>query len=365
VTEQQILILRSDGNLWLATGPFGAQIPPYRVPVDGNVDLYGSFYALDSEEILVCGSDGNLWLEQGPYGQVPLPDSPSYPPPPSARYQIDGNVAAYLAWPYYSEIPVDLYPEAIFVLGNDGNLWLESEFGSTNPTVPPPRNQIDGNVNEFMPMSLQEVFVLGSDGNLWHEFGPFGSVPLPQCDGSNYGCRSHVASDIRTFYPVDSENVFLVDNNNDLSLAQGSGWQDRTPVDGDVAGIFPIDPGTVYVLARNGNLWLEKGPFGTVPLPLCSQTSGSSGGLPGLGSGLGCRTLVASEVSAFGLFPDDGGTYIVDGNLDLWQLGTPNVKIDVNVIDFQPVYSADQSAGKHLRPRGPKRPVRVSPKAQR
>jgi hypothetical protein len=82
----------------------------------------------------------------------------------------------------------------------------------------------------------------------------------------------------------------------------------------------------------------------------CSQTSG-------FGKGFGCRTLVHSNVAAFGYFPDAGGVYVVDGNLDLWQVGPPPVKIDGNVIDFQPLSPeqmlmrrADRTEGRGTRP---------------
>ncbi|HUI21767.1 MAG TPA: hypothetical protein VLZ74_12080 [Methylocella sp.] len=362
MAAQQIYVLGSDGNLWLEQGPFsGEQIPPPRVPVDGNVDLDAAFQAFYSNEVLVCGSDGNLWLEEGPFGTVPLPNS-SYPPAPRSRYQIDGNAAAFFAWS----------PGDIFVLGTDGNLWLEFGFGTTLPTVPPPRTQIDGSVVEFQPMSLQEVFVLGQDGNLWHELGPFGTVPLPPCNGGTAGCRSQVDANVRDFMAVDSEHVYVVDNNNNLWLEQGPfGRQippSHIPVDGNVAGIWAVDSEEIYVLGTDGNLWLENAPFGVVPLPPCSQTSG-------FGKGFGCRTLIYSNVAAFGVFPDAGGIFVTDGNLDLWQLGTPNVQIDGNVIDFQPLSTEQMlaraeshskpgaSSTRPVRPTGIKRPSRPRKRA--
>jgi hypothetical protein len=70
-----------------------------------------------------------------------------------------------------------------WVLGTDGNLWLEQgPFG----TVPPSRQHIDGNVAAFQPIDLNDVLVLGSNGNLWLEHGPFGVVPpsRQQVDGN-------------------------------------------------------------------------------------------------------------------------------------------------------------------------------------
>ncbi len=325
MANQQIFVLGSDGNLWLEEGPFGTQIPPARVQVDGNVNLYAAFQAFFWNEIFVCGSDGNLWLEEGPFGTIPLPGS-SYPPSPGSRVQIDGSVSGFYAWD----------PGNVFVLGNDGNLWLEFGFGTTTPAVPPPRYPVDGNVAEFQPISLDEVFVLGQDGNLWQEFGPFGTVPLPSCNGETSGCRNQVDANVNSFWAVDSENVYVLGTDKNLWLEQGIFGKKippaRVQVDGNVAGMWGVDSSTVYVLGTDGNLWLEHAPFGTVPLPPCSQTSG-------FGKGFGCRDLIFSNVLAFGYFPDAGGVFVVDGNLNLWQVGTPSVQIDGNVIAFQPLSS--------------------------
>jgi hypothetical protein len=87
--------------------------------------------------------------------------------------------------------------EQIFVLGSDGNLWLEQPpYGWQ---IPPQRTPVDGNVISFGALSLQEVFVLGSDGNLWQELGPFGTVPLPSCNGQGFGCRNQVDGNVSIF----------------------------------------------------------------------------------------------------------------------------------------------------------------------
>lgn len=81
--------------------------------------------------------------------------------------QVDANVRAFQA----------LSDTEAFVLGTDGNLWLEhGPFG----TVPPTRQQVDGNVSAFQALSDTEVLVLGTDGRLWLEHGPFGAVPPPR-----------------------------------------------------------------------------------------------------------------------------------------------------------------------------------------
>jgi hypothetical protein len=348
--DPEIFVLGSDGNLWLETGPYGPpNIPPFRTPVDGNVDLFAAFQAFSSQQVFVCGSDGDLWLEQGPWGKVPLPDS-SYPPGPGSRYQIDGSVAAFWAWS----------PQEVFVLGRDGNLWLEFGFGTTNPTVPPPRTPIDGNVAGFQPLSLQEVFVLGGDGNLWHELAPFGAVPLPSCNGGTSGCRNQVDANVLDFWAVDSDHVFVLGTDHNLWLEQGPFGQQipplRTPVDANAALVEAIDADQAFVVGTDDNLWLENSPFGVVPLPPCSQTSG-------FGQGFRCRDFIFSNVAAFGYFQDAGGMYVVDGNLDFWQVGPPNVQIDGSVIAFQPLSSEQTQLRTNIRHRSGRRtlrPVRAS-----
>jgi len=260
---------------------------------------------------------------------VPLSDS-SYPPGPSSRCQIDGNVASFYAFDSIW----------IFVAGGDGNLWLESGFDS----IPPGRTQVDGSVAAFQPISLDEIFVLGENGNLWREFGPFGPVPLPPCNGGTDGCRYQVASDVYSFWVADPYTVFVMDNNNNLwVLPYGGSGSDlaafqnpaAVQVDGNVADFWPVDAETVYVLGQDGNLWLEHGPFGQVPLPLCSQTSG-------FGQGFSCRDPIASNVNVFGYYPEAGGVFIVDGNFELWQVGPPKVYLAYPVWSFQ-ILNPDQT----------------------
>lgn len=53
-------------------------------------------------------------------------------------------------------------------------------------TIPPPREQVDSNVQAFRGLDTQTAFVLGNDGNLWLEHGPFQNIPpdREQVDGS-------------------------------------------------------------------------------------------------------------------------------------------------------------------------------------
>src|SRR5580700_10848057 len=79
----------------------------------------------------------------------------------------------------------------IYVLGSNGNLWLEhSGANGLFGQVPPPRQQVDGNVAAFYPLNANNIYVLGIDANLWLEHNGanrlFGQVPPPrqQVDGN-------------------------------------------------------------------------------------------------------------------------------------------------------------------------------------
>jgi hypothetical protein len=83
-----VLVLGTDRKLWAEHAPFGID-PPAREQVDGNVagfyGLIGAAFSLGSpgdQTVLVLGTDGNLWLETAPFGTVI----------PPARTKIDANV---------------------------------------------------------------------------------------------------------------------------------------------------------------------------------------------------------------------------------------------------------------------------------
>jgi hypothetical protein len=329
--NQFVYIQDTDGNLWLTQGP-SAPGSPGLIQVDGNVDPDASFQALDDNLVFVCGSDGNLWLERGPFGTVPLPESSVPFNPASSRYRIDGSVGAFG--------PVG-NGEVAFVLGQDGNLWFEHDFGNG---VPPPRDQVDGNVHIYGNLGSTEVFVLGENGNLWQTLAPFGPpVPLPPCRGANEGCRNLVDANVKFFFPFEfyypSRAVYVVGTDGILWLETGSPFGNqlppvRVPVDENVIDMWPVDDQNVYVLDIAQTLWFEHGPFGKLPWVPCPTLSG------------GCRELVAQGVAAFGYFPDAGGIWVIDGTtgLSLSQYGYPSYGgmplvefFTESVIAFQPL----------------------------
>jgi hypothetical protein len=117
-------------------------------PPQSTRPTHPGFAGLDATAAYVLGTDGNLWLENGPWGTVP-----------PARQHVDGNVAAVQA----------LSATAAYVLGTDGNLWLENgPWG----TVPPARQHVDGNVSirERASITYNHSVDLGADAG--HIAGP-------------------------------------------------------------------------------------------------------------------------------------------------------------------------------------------------
>jgi hypothetical protein len=68
----------------------------------------------------------------------------------------------------------------VYVLGQNGNLWLEHGVGDgLVQSTPPPRELVDQNVRAFQAIDANNVFVLGTDGNLWREHSVNGKAGLP------------------------------------------------------------------------------------------------------------------------------------------------------------------------------------------
>jgi hypothetical protein len=248
-----IYVLGSDGNLWFETGPFGSQVPPPRLQIDGNV---AGFQALDSNNVVVLGSDENLWWEIWPYGNVEQTIQ--------NRKQIDGNVGAF-------QVVQSLFGNEAFVLGTDGNLWSETwpPTGDVTQTIET-RQRIDTNARAFMALSWDpwSVVVLDSDSNLWWEDRPWGAGNKQQIDGA-----------VKAFQPIDAYNIYVLGTDGKLWFET---WPEPDPngpyppiwgnvqetiknrqlVDANVAAFQAIDVNTVFVLGSDGNLWLETSPWG-------------------------------------------------------------------------------------------------------
>jgi hypothetical protein len=135
-----VWVLGENGNLWLETGPFGS-VPPSRVHIDGNVKLpspigqAGTPYSFTpfgpdaSSEVMVLGSNGALWLESPPYGNVPPPN----------RFLIDLNVLAYAGYST-AEVAVlgtdkNLWVEAYQPQGTSGTGTGGAGTGGGSPNI--------------------------------------------------------------------------------------------------------------------------------------------------------------------------------------------------------------------------------------
>lgn len=213
-------------------------------------------------QAFVLGSDGNLWLETGPFINI----SETL----ATRQQVDANVTNIYSQVGESHIWYTgfqaINPGEIYVLGTDNNLWLEhAPFNS----VPPSRNQVDANVQTFQAVDLGTVFVLGTDGNLWLETAPFGNVP-PK--------RTQIDGNVLAFQALDLETVFVLGTDGNLWLETGSFTNmsetlaNRQQVDANVLQFWAMDSGTVYVLGSDLNFWYEPGPFGNVDIVMSNRT---------------------------------------------------------------------------------------------
>ena len=187
----QAYVLGTDGKLWLETGPWGT-VPPSREQVDGNV---AAVQALSAPPRPTC------WEPTGTCG---------WRPARGGRCRRPACRSTATSPPSRRSAP----PRPAFS-GTDGKLWLE-----TGPwgTVPPSREQVDGNVVAVQALSATQAYVLGTDGDLWLETGPWGTVP-----------------------------------------------PSREHVDGNVAAVQALSATQAYVPGTDGNLWLETGPWGAVP----------------------------------------------------------------------------------------------------
>lgn len=221
-----------------------------------NPTYASSFQALDLSNVYVLGQNGNLWLEHG------LGDGvvESTPPP---RELVDENVLAFQA----------IDANNVFVLGTNGNLWLEHSVNGKFGQIPPPREQVDGSVAAFQAINTGQVYVLGEDGNLWLESnvnGSFGQVPPPrkQVDG-NVAAFAALPGDLFTCFVLGTDRNLWIEHSVEGDFGQVP--PPREQIDGNVAAFQPIGYQDVFVLGTDQNLWHEhagaNGTFGQVPPP--------------------------------------------------------------------------------------------------
>jgi hypothetical protein len=222
----------------------------------------------------------------------------------------DGNAAAFQV--VYWDLN-DLSADIVYVLGTDGNLWLE-----TGPKRYAQPVQVDADVVAFQAVDQSHAYVLGADGNLWLENYPWGY--LPPAD------RQLVASDISSFFAIGTETVYVLDTNGVLALRTDPGgpnkpWGQVGPGIADsTVQAFACGPAGVYWITggEDGNggelylstwiaatkQWKVSGPIdGNVIAIACNSNDsvgllvlGSDGNLWYEPGNVQNRTLVASGV---------------------------------------------------------------------
>ena len=177
-------------------------------------------------------------------------------------------------------------------------------------TVPPSRQLVDRNVQAFQTINANQVYVLGSNGNLWLESGPWGTVPphrvqiggsgvtafqaLGSASGSSVftlgndgvlhlstvggtqDAQEVAGGDILAFdvVPGSPNQVFVLDRVGNVWLNTVGQGRTAPQIDANVAAIQAIDADHLYVLGQNGSLWLEQAPWGNVP-PARQQVDGN------------------------------------------------------------------------------------------
>jgi hypothetical protein len=216
-----------------------------RAPIDSSIV---SFKSVDATTAYALDSSGRLWR-----------DTVS----PASHVQVDANVSAF------QPMPGDGF---VYVLGTNGNLWLEPnsisgrtlvasgvvrfqalgigyvlrtdssenlwyQIGSYAPS------KVDGNVASFKAISDSAIYVLGTDGKLWNENGSMSN-------------RFMVDQNVAQYFPADATHVYVEGTDSVLWNENGTAGN-RFEVDSSVASFYPFSDSTVYVLGSNGNLWRE------------------------------------------------------------------------------------------------------------
>jgi hypothetical protein len=264
--------------------------------------------------VFVLGTDGNLWLEPVNWQQN------------GQRTLVDVNAQSFAVDPRE--------PGYVYVEGTDGNLWLEDAGWEEHG-----RTFVDSNVKSFVVDPREPngyVYVEGTDGNLWLE--------APGWNQPGKG-RFWIDSNVQSFAPDPSANddVYVLETAGDLWL-EGAGWNltghSRTLIAGEVLSFAPNPNalGDVWVEGNNQTLWLEApGQKSTLTYvdsnvldfavdPQLSDAlyvEGTDGNLwlegPGWQQSAQGRTPIDEHVHAYAADPQDPGHLFVEGTDDnLW-----------------------------------------------
>ena len=263
-----IYVRGTDGNLWLERPPFG-NVPPKRDLVDQNVF---TFQALDDTIVLVLRADRSLWFEYGPFGQAPI-SPPMQVDGDVQAFQayIPGSVLVLgtdgKLWYEYNltgQVPPPrnfladnvMMFEAVgqsdlFFLDRGRSLWLQQNAFQAGQPAP---QLVDENVRAFHQWGLNEsVWVLGTDGNLWLEYAPYGNVP-PK--------RDPVDTNVLAFQPLSDTSAVVLHNDGKLVVVSGL-FGEQAPIYAniatDVMEFVATDADNMLLLKTEGKLWYRSG----------------------------------------------------------------------------------------------------------
>jgi hypothetical protein len=140
-----IFVLHTNGMLWLLL-----KNGSIRELVDTGVR---SFKAIDNTHVWVLDVNGVLWEEVVSASEAPM-----------TKALVDSSVLSF------QPLGVDA---PIFVLRQDGTLWIERGTGVANA---PSTYLMGNNITEFRATDDRNILVLRSDGQLRYERGPFPGI---------------------------------------------------------------------------------------------------------------------------------------------------------------------------------------------
>jgi hypothetical protein len=279
-----VFVLGKDGNLWVKWYS-GSQWDWDNLDHPPNTNIHsamGTLTVMDTTtsaqrpHVFVLGKDGNLWVKwysgsQRNWANLGHPTSAN----------IHSSMGALTA----TDTTASTQRPHVFVLGTDGNLWVDSFSGSqwdwTNLDHPPNMN-IHSAMGALTVMDTTtsaqrpHVFVLGKDGNLWVKW-----YSGSQRNWANLGhpTSANIHSSMGALTVMDTTtsaqrpHVFVLGNDGNLwvSWYSGSQWNwtnldhpTNTNIHSAMGAVTVMDTTTsaqrphVFVLGTDGNLWLDS-----------------------------------------------------------------------------------------------------------
>jgi kumamolisin len=302
-----VFVRGSDGNLWVnwwdyTTWVWSSLGTPPSVGIGNEIGVLTVMDSPSSAQrpyVFVRGSDGNLWLNWWDYTTWVWS---SLGTPPSVGIGEAVGVLTVMDSPGSAQRPY------VFVIGSDGNLWVNWWDYSTwvwSSLGTPPSVGIGNEIGVLTvmdsPSSAQRpyVFVRGNDGNLWVNWWDYtawvwsslGTPPSVRL-GNQVGVLTVMDS------PSSAQRPYVFVRGSDGNV-WGNGWDltawiwsslgtpPSTGIGGEVGVLTVMDnPGAaqrpyVFVTGSDGNLWVDlwwiKSPnaFTIVPDVLTNDTGDS------------------------------------------------------------------------------------------